>query len=316
MDQGTSAEEKITFRTIDKLFSRENGVFSDITNPDNQFITFNGIAIVANDASTDPLNGRWQYRSIGGIWTNLPIVSEGTPLILSPTSELRFKASSSFSGSPGAISARVLDNSKSYAEGLLSSSSLLISGSSGAASAEIVKLRTFITPKPAQSPVKIFFSTERNILIEADGSLNPGTLLGTFAAIDPDTKPQDLLFKNLTLFGTFDPGLAQKLVITNGNELRSSEIINAQELKSISFSITAQDDSLKELNSLSLGTTFKLIESSFSTKEDTTIRSETSVLPSTGNSDQAILFSATGLGGELTVTVGPTLTTNDLAGVT
>ena len=316
MDQGTSAEEKIIFRTIDELFGQGSGVFSDIINPDNLFGTFNGIAIVANAASTDPLNGRWQFRSSGGTWTNLPIVSEGTPLILSPTCELRFKASSSFSGSPGALSVRVLDNSKSYAEGLLSSASLLISGSSGAASAEIVKLQTYITPKPAQGPEKIFFSTERNILIEADGSVVPGTLLGTFAAIDPDTKPQDLLFKNLTLFGTFDPGLAQKLVITNGNELRSAEIINAQDLKSISFSITAQDDTLKELDSLSLGTTFKLKESAFSTQEDTTIRSETSVLPGTGNSDQAILFSATGLGGELTVTVGPTLTSNDLAGVT
>ena len=320
MTQGTSGDSNIIFKRIDNLFS---GIFRDTTDTASSN-KFNGVAIVANAASTNPLDGRWQYRSIGGSWTNVPTLSEETPFILSPTSELRFRASSAFSGTPGALSVRVLDNSKSYPEGLLDSNSVLISGFSGAASADIVQLQTSITPLPARAPEKIFFSTARNILIDGNGDVAAGTLLGTFAALDPDTAAKDLQFSGP--FAATDPNqVAEKLEITNGNQLRvrSGETINSEDLKSFTFSTIVKDDTNKEFNSLaqfntatqSVGTTFKLNALSFSKTEDTTIRSDTSVLPALSGFSQPILFSATGVAGELSVTVGATLAVDDLAGI-
>ncbi|MCX5937492.1 MAG: hypothetical protein NTW02_04640, partial [Cyanobium sp. LacPavin_0920_WC12_MAG_62_9] len=321
MLQGTSGD-KVISKTINKLFS---DVFIDTTGTGNSSGVFSGVAIVANAASTDPLNGKWQYRSNGGSWTNLPPLSEDTPFILLPTSELRYRASSSFSGSPGALSVRVLDNSKSYPEGLLDPNSVLISGFSGAASADIVQLQTAITPLPARAPEKIFFSTSRNILINGNGDVAAGTLLGTFAALDPDTAANDLQFSGP--FAATDPNhVAGKLEITNGNQLRvrSGETINSEALKSFTFSAIVKDDTNKEFNSLaqfntttqSVGTTFKLNALSFSKTEATTIRSDTSVLPALSGFSQPILFSATGVAGELSVTVGASLAAGDLAWIT
>jgi hypothetical protein len=218
----------------------------------------------------------------------------------------------------------VLDNSRLYPEGLLGSNSVLISGFSGAASADIVQLQTSITPLPARAPEKIFFSTVRNILIDGNGNVAPGTLLGTFTALDPDTKPQDLLFTGLKAFRDTDQNKLENLEITNGNQLRvKNEPINSSVLEDLSFTVSVQDGlnniplsslELKE-NIKTQSTTFKLNSLSFSESEDTTIRSDTSVLPALSGFSQPILFSATGVGGELSVTVGATLAADDLAGI-
>ena len=319
MLQGTTGD-KIISKTINQLFG---GKFSDPIGSNNNFSLFGGVAIVDNDASLRPLDGKWQYRSVAKTWTDLPSLSKEIPFILSPTSELRFKASSSFSGRPGALSVRVLDNSKSYPDGLLDSNSVLISGFSGAASAEVVKLQTLIT-QTTNPPEKIFFSTERNILIDGNGYVLEGTLLGKFTAIDPDTNPKDLLFKGLRSYGTTDPNkVVDQLEITNGNQLRvkRGKSINSEDLKALSFSVSVQDGidrpllSSLDLNTKTNNTTFKLNALSFSTKEDTTIRSDTSVLPALTALSQPILFSATGVGGDLSVTAGATLTADDLSGI-
>ena len=107
-----------------------------------------------------------------------------------------------------------------------------------------------------------------------------------------------------------------KLAITNGNQLIAAKTISSAELDSLSFSITVQDDTSPialELNSLSIGKTFKL---NIPSQVDNTPRTEQFVLAPAGDGSAPISFSATDIGGTLSYNSGPTLTTEDFAAIT
>jgi uncharacterized repeat protein (TIGR01451 family) len=74
--------------------------------------TFAGVAIVGDAASAS--EGTWQYSSDGGkTWANIPAngLSDHNALVLSVTDSLRFLPSGTFSGTPGALSVRLIDSS-------------------------------------------------------------------------------------------------------------------------------------------------------------------------------------------------------------
>ena len=71
-----------------------------------------GIAITGN--GVDPGQGTWQYSSDGGkTWTSVPStgLSNGDAIVLSSSDSLRFKPSSTFSGTPGPLEVRLIDSS-------------------------------------------------------------------------------------------------------------------------------------------------------------------------------------------------------------
>jgi hypothetical protein len=74
--------------------------------------TFAGIAIVGDGASAS--QGKWQYSSDGGkTWTDIPAsgLSDSNALVLSSSDSLRFLPSGTFSGTPGALTVRLIDSS-------------------------------------------------------------------------------------------------------------------------------------------------------------------------------------------------------------
>ena len=71
---------------------------------------FAGIAVVANAANAGS-QGVWQWYN-GASWTTLsPAVSTASALSLTPTTPLRFLPNANFSGTPGALTVRLIDDS-------------------------------------------------------------------------------------------------------------------------------------------------------------------------------------------------------------
>jgi VCBS repeat-containing protein len=70
---------------------------------------FAGIAITGNAAIG--AQGAWQYSSDGSNWTALPVVSETSALQLQSGDRLRFVPAADFHGTPGALTARLVDAS-------------------------------------------------------------------------------------------------------------------------------------------------------------------------------------------------------------
>ena len=74
--------------------------------------TFVGIAITANAATAS--QGAWQYSTDNGSnWTAIATtgLADATALYLSSTTKLRFLPAADFSGTPGALTTRLIDNS-------------------------------------------------------------------------------------------------------------------------------------------------------------------------------------------------------------
>jgi hypothetical protein len=212
---------------------------------------------------------------------------------------------------------RLLDNSITVANGLLPQGQVLIAGGSGAASSQTVELLTHVDRSNVnQNPSAVFFNTQRSIP-NTDGIVEAGVLLGTFAGLDRDTPTGELAYALITT--SIKPeSLTNKLLVT-GNQLRVGDTgVSVAELQALQFKVAVSDR--LDINQVpvlfDIGPTFQLRSTSFAASEDLTIRSETSVLPAlTGNGDAgAVLFSATGLAADLTVNVGPVLTTADLSG--
>ena len=314
IDQGTSVAA-ILGRRVEALFGSSE-VFSDPAGDFNASSTFAGIAVVADAAATNPLNGRWQYFSAGA-WQPFPLITEERPLLLRADAQLRFVPASAFSGIPGPLSVRLLDNSITVANGLLPQEQVLIAGGSGAASTQTVELLTHVARNSVnQNPSAVFFNTQRSIP-NTDGLVQAGVLLGTFAGMDRDTPTGELAYTLITT--SIKPDSLSNKLLVSGNQLRvGGTTVTVAELQALQFKVAVSDrlDSNQVPVLFDIGPTFQLRSTSFTASEDLTIRSETSVLPAlTGNGDAgAVLFSATGLAADLTVNVGPVLTTDDLSG--
>jgi hypothetical protein len=320
--QGTTPSSQ-TQRTVRSLFGGDS-TFSDPSSDKNPFNTFAGVAVVSNDALLNPLNGRWQYQLADGSWKNMPPVSEDAPLLLQANTSIRFLASAGFSGSPGTLKVRLLDDSFDFSDGLLPPDTVLVSGVSGAASANTFELVTYIKPTE-NPPTSIFFATARSILLDGNGDVAGGTLLGSFTAIDKDTKIEELgytVVKDIDNVLDLSGGkIIDNLEIANGNELRVRDgiTVKATDLQKLRLQAKVyergNEDNYLESD---INQPFMLSTRSFTTTPDLTIRSDTSVLPSLTNDlpgfNAPVLFSATGVSGAISVEQGPILSTSDMGG--
>jgi len=74
--------------------------------------SFAGLAVVGNTATAG--QGTWQYSTDGGTsWQDVGSVSASASLVLASTARLRFVPAADFSGTPGGLSVRAIDNSYS-----------------------------------------------------------------------------------------------------------------------------------------------------------------------------------------------------------
>ena len=319
--QGTTPSAN-TQRTVRSLFGGDS-TFSDPSSDKNPFSAFAGVAVVSNDALLNPLNGRWQYQLADGSWKSMPSVSEDAPLLLQANTSIRFLASGGFSGSPGALKVRLLDNSFTFSDGLLPQEALLVSGASGSASANTFELLTYIQPT-ANPPTSVFFATARSILMDNNNNVAGGILLGTFTAIDKDTKSESLGYYFKDLANVVDKNnnkISDSIEIVNGNELRVKDgsSIEASLLQELKLQVTVYErDNPNNFLTSDISQPFVLSTRSFTTTPDLTPRSDTSVLPALTNDipgfNAPVLFSATGVSGAISVEQGPILSTSDMGG--
>ncbi|MCA3105381.1 MAG: DUF4347 domain-containing protein [Rhodocyclaceae bacterium] len=137
--------------TVSTLFG---SAFSDAFDQIDRAVTggsvanaFAGIAITGNAASG--AQGAWQYSGDGSNWTALPAVSETSALQLRSGDLLRFVPAADFHGTPGALTARLVDAS---GPALVTGSTVDVSGAlSGGItrysdSANAVTLTTTVSP--------------------------------------------------------------------------------------------------------------------------------------------------------------------------
>uniref|UniRef100_UPI004047FB1E DUF4347 domain-containing protein n=1 Tax=Cyanobium sp. TaxID=2164130 RepID=UPI004047FB1E len=314
----------ITSRTVLSLFGNST-TFLDTNTETNKFSTFAGIAIVANAAALNPLAGRWEYKtSIGNsTWTPLGTVSEARPLLLNANTSLRFNANNATSGIPGSLTVRLLDNSHNkglpFNDGRLAEDAVLVAGGSGAASETTLELLTYIKAS-SLAPTNIYLATARSILVGSDNSVAGGTSLGTLTAIDADSKPGKLSYKIEDIADVRDGAtkVIDQIEIINGNELRvkSGQKVEATKLQLLELQVTVTDDTNKTYTN-PLNSPLQLSAQRFTSSVDTTVRSETTALAVLPNDiagfDQALLFSATGLSGALSVEQGAVLTSTELS---
>jgi len=281
--------------------------------------SFAGIAVVEDASETRAQSGRWEYSTdAGSTWTKIPAVSDENPLLLNPASFLRFLPSSRFSGLPPALTVRLLDDSITIpSSGTQLSGTPLISGGSGSASAEKLKLFGYITPPPPQSPASLSFAFARDILLIPQDSNDPesdlvvagGTLIGRFVAFDPDSAESQLSygFQDNTEHTNTNGVLIQDLLeITNGNQLRirSDASISQADLEALELIVNVTDEGGRSISSPT-ASPYRVSPAVFTQTPDTLARSESVVLPliATGGDrpNEPLQFSATGLDGALSV---------------
>ncbi|MGB3136310.1 MAG: VCBS domain-containing protein, partial [Nodosilinea sp.] len=98
-------------RTVAQLF---DGTFSDAA--DNQTAlggsaadTLAGVAIVTNAATA--AQGAWQYSTNGTTWSDIGVRSLTSALRLAAGTQVRFLPAANFNGTPGSLTARLIDSS-------------------------------------------------------------------------------------------------------------------------------------------------------------------------------------------------------------
>ncbi|MBR2818002.1 MAG: hypothetical protein IKE60_25290 [Reyranella sp.] len=121
-----------------------------------------GIAIVGNQAN--PTQGEWRYSLDGGsTWTSIPSgLGDKTAIVLPATAQLVFVPNSNFSGTPGALTVRLIDSS---AGPVTATAGVDVSTNGGTTpfSAAVVPLNTSITPVPP-----VITGVTPNVLLPAD----------------------------------------------------------------------------------------------------------------------------------------------------
>ena len=157
--------------TVSALFG---SAFSDAFDQIDRAVTggsvadaFAGIAITGNAAIG--AQGAWQYSSDGSNWTALPAVSETSALQLQPGDRLRFVPVADFHGTPGALTARLVDAS---GPALVTGSTVDVSGAlSGGItrysdSSNAVTLTTTVSPindRPTAASTALTATFEDNV---------------------------------------------------------------------------------------------------------------------------------------------------------
>lgn len=162
------------------------GTFSDTADTVSGGSTANtllGVVLTAN-AATAP-QGKWQWNN-SGTWTDIDTsLSDAAGLYLTAATEVRFLPAANFNGTPGALTARLVDSS---ASGLTNGNSANVSanGATTAYSAATVSLTTSITAVN-DAPV----GTDNTVTILEDATY-------TFSVSDffrdPNDSPSNTLF--------------------------------------------------------------------------------------------------------------------------
>ena len=118
--------------TVSNLFS---GHFSDTADAVGGSSYANGLAgIVVSGNTATAAQGKWQWQAAGASsWTDIAAtgLSDATGLFLASTTSLRFLPAANFNGTPGALSARLVDSS---ATGLSNGGSINVSTNGGTTS--------------------------------------------------------------------------------------------------------------------------------------------------------------------------------------
>ena len=107
-----AATEDVTGNPSATVASLFTGAFNDLLDTVSGGTTANafaGIAITAN--ASIPTQGVWQYSTDGTNWTDLPIVSTTSAFLLNPNDSLRFVPAANYFGTPGQLTARLIDGS-------------------------------------------------------------------------------------------------------------------------------------------------------------------------------------------------------------
>jgi hypothetical protein len=104
-----------------------------------------GIAITGN--ASNPTQGTWRYSLDGGsTWAAIPTdLGDGKAIILPSTAMLHFVPNSGFSGTPGALSVRLIDSSSGPVT-FSANTDVTINGGTTPFSSAVVPLSTSITP--------------------------------------------------------------------------------------------------------------------------------------------------------------------------
>ena len=319
VEQGASSTSHVG-KSVADLFGRST-IFSDTASADNLSSQFGGIAVVSNLAAANPLDGRWEYDSTGnGAWVAFPVVSELKPLLLLGSTKIRFKGSSLFSGTPGSLEVRLLDNSLTFNNGLLPDplANPLVVGGSGAASSQKVELLSYVraSEKP---PENVYFLPARSILTQ-DGVIAAGTILGTLFGIDKDTAASELRYE---ITSHNSETVRNKIDIANNTQIVAKQGLTQAELLNFKFKVATWEQGKKLININGVNRFDQYFESpkeygfsaaTFTSTQDTTIRTDSLALPSLAeSSSQPIYFSATGLTSDITVSASA-LAASDLVG--
>ncbi|CAK0746613.1 serralysin [Azospirillaceae bacterium] len=109
---------------------------------------FHGLAITGNAATAS--QGVWQYSTNNGsTWVSIGSASEGAALVIKTTDKVRFLPASNFNGTPGGLSAHLIENHSGFPPNSGAIVNLSTTGATGGAtiySAGLVTLNTSITP--------------------------------------------------------------------------------------------------------------------------------------------------------------------------
>jgi hypothetical protein len=110
-----------------------------------------GIAITGN--ASNPTQGQWRYSLDGGsTWTGVSTsLGDGTAIILPSTAMLQFVPNNGFSGTPGALTVRLIDSSSGPVT-FSASTDVTINGGTTPFSGSVVPLTTNVTSVPPTGP--------------------------------------------------------------------------------------------------------------------------------------------------------------------
>ncbi|NDB96025.1 MAG: hypothetical protein EBZ78_07690 [Verrucomicrobia bacterium] len=132
-----------------------------------------GALVVGNAATTN--QGLWQYSTNGFHWSNIPSdASDSSALPLNTVTQVRFAPATSFSGTPGGLTVRLLESGGApivvgqivNAEG---------NGGSSQISAQTVILNTYVTPAPdTQAPLITLIGADPLEIYKGSTFTDPG----------------------------------------------------------------------------------------------------------------------------------------------
>jgi hypothetical protein len=178
-------------------------LFSDV---DGSTIAFGGVAIIAQDATSD--QGKWQFQNGNGAFNDFPdLIDSAAVIVLAASDRLRFVPAPDFNGMPGGLTVRLWDGTGGFHSSDLVQEISTSIGGSGAFSDNANEVTLSTTILPVNDPP----------------NLAPFSGNSTAADEDPQTRGPALQKTEFNWAQNFDAGASfetsQKLTfqVTNNN---------------------------------------------------------------------------------------------------